>query len=159
MRSLSPREKIYLAVFAVTFLWGAWNFRDRFAAGPSSPNSAKRGAPTTAAGPSPSAPKDTAPVPQRAEVDLVQGAYTAPDWASNPFHRDWRRANTLSANTEEDGVPLRLSSIVVRQEIRYAVINGRVILEGDKIEGRTVLRVEADQILVEQDGRHVRLKL
>ena len=157
MNSLSRREQIYVGIFAVALLWGLWNFRTSLGFGPSS-TSAPKAASTTV----PAAPQaGTTASPAVVRKAGSSGVYRAPDWGSDPMHRRWRSTNTVAAapTRTKTGSPLRLTAVVVREGARYAVINGRVVREGDQIEGRRVIRVEPSQVIIDEKGTEVRLSL
>ena len=54
---------------------------------------------------------------------------------------------------------LSLQSIVVSAKRRFAVINGRVVREGDRIGGDTLTRIEPYEVILERGGKRRRLKL
>jgi len=165
VRRLSRRERIHVGILVVALLWGLWTFRGQLGFGPSSKSGPTAAAAGIAAATVASA---TAPPSGRAgplSRPLSSGKsianFTAPDWASDPFHRDWRRANAAAETPAKAKArpPLRLTAIVVRQDVRYAVINGRVVREGDSILGRKVIRVEPSQVVIDEKGTEVRLSL
>jgi hypothetical protein len=165
VRRLSTRERIHLGVFVIALLWGLWTFRGQLGFGPSSrsgPTAAAAGVAAATVASATALPSGRAgPLSRPQSSGHSTSNYTAPDWASDPFHRDWRRTNTVSETPAKAKArpPLRLTAIVVRQDVRYAVINGRVVREGDSILGRTVIRVEPSQVFVLEKGTEVRLSL
>lgn len=162
MKSLSRREQIYLGVFALALLWGIWNFRASLGFGPSTTPAA-----ATQTGAPPPAATATAPAAGTTASPAVvrkagsSGAYSAPDWGSDPMHRRWRSTNTVAAAParRKTGSPLRLTAVVVREDARYAIINGRVMRVGDQIEGRRVQSIEPSGVILDEKGIEVRLSL
>lgn len=53
----------------------------------------------------------------------------------------------------------RLQSTLVADHRRLAVINGRTVTSGDRIDGATVRDVRQDGVTLEVDGRRVELRM
>lgn len=53
----------------------------------------------------------------------------------------------------------RLQSTLVADNRRLAVINGRTVTSGDRIDGATVRDVRQDGVTLEVDGRRVELRM
>jgi MSHA biogenesis protein MshK len=53
----------------------------------------------------------------------------------------------------------RLQSTLVADTRRLAVINGRTVAQGGRIEGATLVEVRQDGVTLEEDGRRIRLRL
>jgi len=69
-------------------------------------------------------------------------------WKRDPFTR-------TRAYLEEtyNLAQFKLGAISVRQEDRYALINSRIVREGDQIGGMTVDRIERNQVILVAGGR------
>ena len=158
MKTLTRREKVYVGVFVVALLWGLWNFRGYFG-GPEKSAQAPPPRPAAAAV-MPEAHLPPVSVPATA-ADAPTPDHTPPDWGPNPFYRPWRHAPAATAAPTRSGrlAPLRLTAVAIQGDVRYAVINGRVVREGETIEGRRVLRVEESRVLVDEKGVEVTLSL
>lgn len=155
MKNLSSREKLYLGIFAVTLVWGVWNFKDSLFG-----ESAKDES-TPAATPQPVVAEATPADIQRALL-VPDFAYTPPEWNRDPFHRKWRNAPTKIMQRvidDEEIIDLKLTAVVIRPDIRYAVINGQILKVGQFIEGRKVVRIENSKVLLVNKGTEVTLKL
>ena len=156
MKNLSSREKLYLGIFAVTLVWGVWNFKDTLFG-----DSAKVES-TPAATPQPVVAEATPAVIQRAGL-IPDIAYTPPEWNRDPFHRKWRNAPTKIAPRgiidDEEKSDLKLTAVVIRPDVRYAVINGQILKVGQLIEGRKVMRIENSKVVLVDKGTEVTLKL
>jgi hypothetical protein len=166
MRPLSRREQVYLGIFVAALAWGLWNFRDRSAS--ESGSAAADGARPAVAQNRPvpaSLSADASPEGQvgarNTSSGSVAGERALPSWGPDPFHRGWRNTATFATVVKPRGKssPLRLSAIVMRDRARMAVINGRVVGEGDTVEGRTVIRVEPSSVILDEKGTEVRLTL
>ena len=155
MKHLSTREKTYVLVFVLTFIWGGWNYRHLLddkgeppLSGLSSVNSqtsvALQGPVTTS----------TSPHNVR-DLD-----FQAAPWSNDPFHRAWRGVSMV-VKTEPGTSPsaLHLSSIVVRPDATYAVINGKIVREGETVAGRTVTRIGESHVVLNDRGVEVTLSL
>lgn len=53
----------------------------------------------------------------------------------------------------------RLQSTLVADDRRVAVINGRMVAQGERIEGATVLEVRTDGVTLQKDGQRLNLLL
>ena len=60
----------------------------------------------------------------------------------------------------EENSPIQLQAISWAQsaEKRIAVINNRVLHEGDSVEGYTVVKIRPDDVVLRRDGRMWRAK-
>lgn len=155
MKKLSSREKIYMGIFAVTLVWGVWNFQDTIFGEP------EKGKATTSVTPQPALPAAATGNILRAGISADQ-AYTPPEWNSDPFHRQWRNAQTRGARASSKTGPrsyLRLSAVVIRSDARYAVINGHILQEGQFFEGRRVVRIWPSKVHLHDNGTEVTLEL
>jgi hypothetical protein len=154
VKKLSQREKIYMGVFAVALVWGIWNFRGLFTGKPDTPQGGNRPAAVAAA------PAAVTPT-QVTKPPVPAVAPTAPqEWPADPFNRPWRGGTSPEPSaTAAPVIPLQLSAIVVRPGARFAVINGRIVRQGDEVNGRKILRIEEGQVQVDDQGRKVVLSL
>ena len=53
----------------------------------------------------------------------------------------------------------RLQSTLVADDRRLAVINGRTVVQGARVDGAKLLEVRQDGVTLEQDGRRIDLRL
>jgi len=131
-------------------IWGAWNYR-HLVFNPSPPETPKVVRASDAATPAPR----TEVVPSMAVAD-----YDPPEWDRDPFHRTWRGGTEhVEKTSRAKPIPLTLSAIVVRDQNHYAVINGRIVREGQIIAGRKVLTIEESLVLLDDNGVEVTLRL
>jgi hypothetical protein len=72
-------------------------------------------------------------------------------WGTDPFVRDWVMVNEL-AN-------LKLKAITLGGEHPYALINDQILQVGDEISGKRVVKIESDNVTLEQGGRTFTLLL
>lgn len=72
-------------------------------------------------------------------------------WGTDPFVRDWVMVNEL-AN-------LRLKAITLGGDRPYALINDQILQIGDEISGKRVVKIESDNVTLEQGGRTFTLLL
>ncbi len=57
------------------------------------------------------------------------------------------------------GVPLKLTGIVRSGEKQLAIINDALVGEGDKIGGKTVIKIGKEKVVMREDGREYELRL
>ncbi len=94
---------------------------------------------------------------QEAVAPLTQQAARQPAvaepvvWGSDPFVRDWMLMSEV-AN-------LNLRAITVTSGGASALINDQIVQVGDLISGKRVVRIEQDQVTLEQGGRTFTLTL
>ena len=155
--SSGQREKMYVGIFAVTLVWGVWNFRGVFIN--EEPASTQPGAAAPAA--ARSAVAVTTPVTVQAAGFSLAHPYVAPRWNADPFHRNWRNATHIArpGQNEQRQATLRLSAVVIRPNIRYAVINGHILKVGQSYEGHTLIPIDSSAVLMDDNGREVKLEL
>lgn len=111
-----------------------------------------------AATPDPSA--STAPSPTRA-VSAPAAAPTATRDAAPPSTGGVTALNDLDPSTREALPALKLSMHMWNEEParRFAILDGRRVVEGDRIGEATVTRIEPDGVLLEWHGSRVRVPL
>ena len=66
---------------------------------------------------------------------------------------------TPVARRAEAGPRWRLQSTLVANERRFAIINGRSVGPGDRVDGAIVRDVRQDGVTLEVDGRRIELRL
>jgi hypothetical protein len=103
-----------------------------------------------AAQPAPSA-TDAAAKPAAATGALTPKVLPPETWGADPFVRDWVMVNEL-AN-------LRLKAITLGGDRPYALINDQILQIGDEISGKRVVKIESDNVTLEQGGRTFTLLL
>jgi hypothetical protein len=76
---------------------------------------------------------------------------------------DPTRPTSLSEPDESapaaQGPRWRLQSTLIADDRRVAVINGRTVSQGERIEGATLLEVRSDGVTLQQDGQRLVLHL
>jgi hypothetical protein len=160
MKNLSSRERLYIGIFGVALLWGGWNYRHLFTSEDAAPPAPRPQAAVVAQ----TTPKTVAPQRARlvARTDSGAAVQPVPPWSKDPFYRSWRNANRAAASkprATRPSTPLSVTAIVVRPQARYAVINGKIIREGQSIAGRKVLKIEESGVTVMENGVEVTLNL
>jgi hypothetical protein len=108
------------------------------------------GAKTKAVQPAPTA-TDAAAKPAEATGALTPRVLPPEAWGTDPFVRDWVMVNEL-AN-------LKLKAITLGGERPYALINDQILQVGDEISGKRVVKIESDNVTLEQGGRTFTLLL
>jgi hypothetical protein len=108
------------------------------------------GAEAEAVQPAPTA-TDTAGKPAAATGALTPRMLPPETWGADPFVRDWVMVNEL-AN-------LKLKAITLGGERPYALINDQILQVGDEISGKRVVKIESDNVTLEQGGRTFTLLL
>lgn len=108
------------------------------------------GAKTKAVQPAPTA-KGMAAQPAGAAGALTPRVLPPETWGTDPFVRDWVMVNEL-AN-------LKLKAITLGGERPYALINDQILQIGDEISGKQVVKIESDNVTLEQGGRTFTLLL
>lgn len=83
--------------------------------------------------------------------------------AADGLNDPTRPPQTVSAAHSVEQAPVmprwELQAILVGEERRVAVINGRPLREGGRLEGATLVRIAADKVLLRYQGTTVTLKL
>lgn len=101
------------------------------------------------------APTDTAMGKPEAAAARPTPAFAAvpePEiWGGDPFVRDWMLTNEL-AN-------LYLKAITLGGDGAYALINDQILEEGDIINGKRIVSIQPDNVMLEQGGRTFTLLL
>jgi hypothetical protein len=72
-------------------------------------------------------------------------------WGTDPFVRDWVMVNELA--------DLKLKAITLGGDRPYALINDQILQAGDEISGKRVVKIESDNVTLEQGGRTFTLLL
>jgi MSHA biogenesis protein MshK len=63
------------------------------------------------------------------------------------------------AKAVQSGPRWRLQSTLVAESRRLAVINGRTVAQGERIDGATVREVRQEGVTLDVDGRQVELSI
>ncbi len=97
-------------------------------------------------------------VPQEAIVLSPEAAteYEAKSWGKDPFYHARPAA---PARAVPDRVKLHLLGILFREVNSQALINGRVVVEGDTLSGYRVERIERDHVKMSDGGKTVILRV
>lgn len=154
MKRISSRERSYALIFILALGFGAWNYRHLFSS--ASEDSGWASGRGSAAVP---AASQGAEQNSAAKLAAQVSRDSLPDWRDDPFNRPWRSAAAVSQPAAFNRSALRLSAIVVRPNLRYAVINGAIVREGQDVAGRRVTHIEATRVLVDDNGVEVTLSL
>ena len=64
-----------------------------------------------------------------------------------------------SAEKATQAVRWRLQSTLIADDRKVAVINGRTVSQGERIEGATLLEVRSDGVTLQEDGQRRVLRL
>ena len=72
-------------------------------------------------------------------------------WGTDPFVRDWVSVNELA--------DLKLKAVTLGGEHPYALINDQILQIGDEISGKRIVKIESDNVTLEQGGRTFTLLL
>ena len=96
-----------------------------------------------------------APAPQRLDLPAAGSAWEPPPVSSAPRPRPAAGA-PATASVSQDGAPatrvLTLNAISEQGGVPIAVVNDRVVREGETFDGIRVLRIRASEVEVEVDG-------
>ncbi len=103
-----------------------------------------------AAQPAPT-PAATAAKPADSTGALTPKVLPPETWGTDPFVRDWVTVNEL-AN-------LKLKAVTLGGAQPYALINDQILQVGDEISGKKVVKIESDNVTLEQGGRTFTLLL
>lgn len=152
-----------LPVVLVVALMGAatWHFRNvLFPDGPPSPPAPFNARATAPHSPAAGEPEDAA-APDPFAVALA--ARISPG-DRNPFltaaeQRGGNKFQHRSSETDTGGPSHRLRGIVVEDGRRSAFLDGRIVGEGDKVNGLQVLRIRPGEVLVTDGARRWTLPL
>lgn len=76
-------------------------------------------------------------------------------WVRNPFILPQKETQTVESDVRE----LVLSGIAVDEVGRIAIVNDRIVREGDTISGVKIIEIKEDSIIVEKEGKSYTLRL
>ena len=154
-----------IVVLALSIAWNVWVFSQP---SPARPGSARPSEPQVpllgdpgapgGAGPSP-APLDPSAIPAPPALDLSK----QPVWPRNPFaHGVPTPVGTPPAGTEPlPPLPVAnpvLGAILYSEERKSAIIDGRVVGIGDRVQGGVVLSISRDAVVIQlTSGERLRL--
>jgi hypothetical protein len=77
----------------------------------------------------------------------------------DPMQPSWLRKRTRSQATPVTRTRFSVDTIVVSPQRRVAVINGRSVGVGDKVNGARVLDIEPNRVTLDVDGRKLTIEL
>ena len=89
---------------------------------------------------------------------LVAGVAAAQTGIGDPT-RPTSLSEPAEAAAAAQGPRWRLQSTLVADSRRLAVINGRSVPQGGRIDGATVVEVRQDGVTLEVEGQRIRLRL
>ncbi|MEO0092803.1 MAG: hypothetical protein ABIK93_07895 [candidate division WOR-3 bacterium] len=75
----------------------------------------------------------------------------AEKWGTDPFIRDWVLATEIK--------DLRLKAVTISGMKAYALINDQILEKGEVIQGKRIVAIEKDKVILEQGGRQFTLYL
>ncbi len=90
---------------------------------------------------------------------LLAGAAAASAQGLDDPTRPTSLSEPEPARRAESGPRWRLQSTLVADERRLAIINGRTVGPGDRVDGATVRDVRQDGVTLEVDGRRIELRM
>ncbi len=66
---------------------------------------------------------------------------------------------TASAVAKAKGTGFSVTAILVSQKRRVAIVNGKRVSEGDQVDGATVVKILADRLRLDLDGKEFTTRL
>jgi hypothetical protein len=136
------RKQIIYSIFAIAVTWAIFNF----------PHRRK---PIESESPQIS---ESAPVVAAATLELsTRPKLTLPDqWGRDPFARGGERATTVPSEV----IPsFRVAAVSVGGGKAMAVINGKMISQGDALQGWRVAAISNAGVVLESNGRKITLTI
>ena len=136
------RKQIVYSIFAIAVTWAIFNFPHQKK--PIEPESSQT--------------SESAPVVAAATPELsTRPAMTLPDqWGRDPFARGGERAT----NVPSEVIPsFRVAAVSVGGGKAMAVINGKMIGQGDMIQGWRVKAISNAGVVLESNGRKITLTI
>ncbi len=82
-------------------------------------------------------------LPMTASKESLEKEAKSEGWGRNPFSFN-------PVETDEEG-PLQLKGIVFSADDSYAVINQKILKEGDRIADKTIIEIRKDKVIIESD--------
>jgi hypothetical protein len=141
------RKRMIFGLLVIVVIWGYFSLFDRH------DGTAPATQPTEPMVGGPAAPATTA----KTEItDSLLAMYHLAAWGNDPFNRNPLHVSTVLTG---DTPTLHLLGILYRQTGAQALINGRVIGEGDIVEGYRVMSINRENVIVQSDGRTVVLRV
>lgn len=130
------RKAIVYGLFVLAFLWGAYNFAG---------NEQKRAEPA----PSPAKQIEAAEVkPPAKSIDVEK--YSMLEWGKDPFHRG--RRTPVEKPPAEIRPRWTLGGILYDENTPSAVINKKIVRNGDNIDGARVMQIDRQKVTLEKNG-------
>jgi hypothetical protein len=154
------RRNLYVVLVLALLVGGTWMLRGVLFPEHHPPAPAR----TAVRHAAPAATRLEAPAPPRADSLAVAAAARMSPRDRNPFltAAEQFRGHKLSgpsSETDGEGSVHRLRGIVVREGRRAAFLDGRIVGEGEHLNGLTVLRIRPDEVLVTDGARRWALVL
>lgn len=135
------RQKIIYGIFIMAVLWGVHNFAGK-----------DDEAPQQMPGPGEST-ELIKTKPRAKPIDIEK--YSSLAWGKDPFCRGKKGAiDTEPVRSESRWI---LSGILYNENNPSAVINKKIVRNGDSINGATVLEIDKNIVKLEKDGLEFRL--
>jgi hypothetical protein len=136
------RKQIVYSIFVIAVIWAVFYFPQRRQS------------------PEPESPQVSASVPVVAtaapELSTRATLTVSDQWGRDPFARGGERAKSISSGMTPS---FRVTAVSVGEGKAMAVINGKMIGQGDAIEGWRVTAISNAGVVLESNGRKITLTI
>ena len=125
---------------------------------PAAPTPLPRSAPAVPVASTPSLPAETAPAQQVAQHPSPQPASSSSEEPTKESPAPAAEVSATPVREEGKTFGLELEGIVWDKAMPMAMINGRIVEEGDKIEGVRIVKIHKISVEIEKDGKSYSIK-
>lgn len=91
-------------------------------------------------------------------LSVNAGANTLPD-PTKPYGHDVPRVEIIEFTEARDGTKWILSGVRISEQDRSAILNGKVVRTGDRIDDARVIGIETDAVVIEYRDDQLRIRL
>jgi len=130
------RQKIIYVLFIAAIIWGAYNFM---------------GDKKAPVGDAPKPISKTSTIyPDEQSIDIDIEKYSSLEWGNDPFYRGIKREFVPA--TENKSPLWNLGGILYGSQRPSAIINKRVVRDGDIIDGARVVQIDKETVTLDKEG-------
>jgi hypothetical protein len=94
-------------------------------------------------------------IPQDNEKEKVQKKRMALPWSRDPFVAQGK----LKKKGPSAPTTLHLSGIMWDEKKPAAIINDNIVSAGDEVQGKKIIKIEKDKVILQEDGQEYILRL
>jgi len=142
------RQGIIYVLFAAAIVWGVYNIM---------PEKENASSTETTEDNMRVQINEQAVIPQATPLAIDTSEYEALPWGPDPFFRS--RVAVRSERSYETPLAWELGGILYSNEKPSAVINKKIVREGDQINGARVVKINQESVILESNGSRFKIKV